>query len=440
MQLLLAWSRLLLLVKGVDMKYGLAELIEEKDIPELYRKMIKEGAAWGCDWLNGFLESLNAERKPEDQYKVLVRHPGECDFCDFVFAIKNRICAVAFDVYSWDRHHLTYERRTRLIEASLEHRLMPIVVNLEGGWCMEPYKKPKEFKCGFEMAKRWMTDAVSGISVIPEIGFGNGDEKVFYPLDEWAAELYAKNAARLALEQQGLKVVQVYPNNRFIWAKDRDGNPTWVLVSFHHAAIKGVPDYSGFDKNHPNVAGKAGYGVDVALSNGGDDSLTGSGAFKPVYRSWNVVSEVVSMTKIAEREVVAAQEKPSPDMSRLTPEDARGKEEDEEDLYDEYGLRKRKPIQKKDEDEKPVEMMYGKQVINNSDATSAQDKKDENKAAIKAKIAKMSVKEMMEKSIPILKKKLASDPTNEKWRKMLAHAETYLSKTKSYEGLGVVPK
>ena len=52
----------------------------------------------------------------------------------------------------------------------------------------------------------------------------------------------------------------------------------------------------------------------------------------------------------------------------------------------------------------------------------------------------MSVKEMMEKSIPILKKKLASDPTNEKWRKTLAHAETYLSKTKSYEGLGVVPK
>ena len=109
-------------------------------------------------------------------------------------------------------------------------------------------------------------------------------------------------------------------------------------------------------------------------------------------------------------------------------------------MYDEYGLRKKKPIQKKDEDEKPVEMMYGKQVINNSDATSAQDKKEENKAAIKAKIAKMSVKEMMEKSIPILKKKLASDPTNEKWRKMLAHAETYLSKTKSYEGLGVVPK
>lgn len=422
------------------MKYGLAELIEEKEIPDLYRKMIKDGAVWGCNWLNGFLESFNAKRKPEDRFKVLVRYPGECNFCDFVFAIKNRICAVVFDVYSWDCHHLTYERRTRLIEASLEHRLMPIVVNLEGGWCMEPYKKPEDIECCFKMSKRWMTDAVSGISVLPEQGLGSGDEKVFYPLDEWAAELYAKNAARLALEQQGLKVVQIYPNNRFIWAKDRDGNPTWVLVSFHHAAIKDAPDYSGFDKDHPNVAGKAGYGVDVALSNGGDDSLMGSGAFKPVYRSWNVVSEVVSMTKIAEGVVAETQEDAAADMSRLPPEDTSGAEEDEDDLYDEYGLRKKKPIQKKDEDEKPVEMMYGKQVINNSDATSAQDKKEENKAAIKAKIAKMSVKEKMEKSIPILKKKLASDPTNEKWRKMLAYAEAYLSKTKACESLGVVPK
>ena len=67
--------------KGISfMKYGLAELIEEKDIPDLYRKMIKEGAAWGCDWLNGFLESLNAEREPKDRFTVLVRHPGECDF------------------------------------------------------------------------------------------------------------------------------------------------------------------------------------------------------------------------------------------------------------------------------------------------------------------------------------------------------------------------
>ena len=52
----------------------------------------------------------------------------------------------------------------------------------------------------------------------------------------------------------------------------------------------------------------------------------------------------------------------------------------------------------------------------------------------------MSVKEKMEKSIPILKQKLASDPTNEKWRKMLAYAEAFLSKTKACESLGVVPK
>ena len=54
----------------------------------------------------------------------------------------------------------------------------------------------------------------------------------------WKTPVKVTGAVNLALEQQGLKVVQVYPNNRFIWAKDRDGNPTWVLVSFHHAAIK----------------------------------------------------------------------------------------------------------------------------------------------------------------------------------------------------------
>ena len=66
--------------------------------------------------------------------------------------------------------------------------------------------------------------------------------------------------------------------------------------------------------------------------------------------------------------------------------------------------------------------------------------KREIKAAIKAKIAKMSVKEKMEKSIPILKKKLAIDPTNKKWLKLLGKAEAYLSKIKTYESLGVVPK
>ena len=40
------------------MKYGLPELPEEKDIPEIYRKMLKAGIAWGCTYLNGFLESI----------------------------------------------------------------------------------------------------------------------------------------------------------------------------------------------------------------------------------------------------------------------------------------------------------------------------------------------------------------------------------------------
>ena len=40
------------------MKYGLAELPEEKDIPELYRKMLKEGIVWGCNWIKGFLEKV----------------------------------------------------------------------------------------------------------------------------------------------------------------------------------------------------------------------------------------------------------------------------------------------------------------------------------------------------------------------------------------------
>ena len=280
------------------MKYGLPELPEEKDIPEHYRKMLNAGIAWGCSYLNGFLESMNAKREPADRFTVLVRHPGECDFCDFVFAIKNRICAVVFDVYSWQHHLLTYERRKRLIEASLEHRLMPIVVNLTGGWHMEPYKEPEPG--GFETAKRWMTDAVSGISILPEIGFACGDEEVFYPLDEWAAELYAKKTARLALEERGFTIVQIYPDSRFIWTEDRDGKPTWVLLSFHHAAIKEQPDYSNFDTTASKVEGKSGYGVDVALSNGKDESLIGAGYPDTIYRSSNLVAEVVAIKKLSE--------------------------------------------------------------------------------------------------------------------------------------------
>ena len=405
------------------MKYGLEELIEEKDIPDVFRKMIKDGALWGCDWLNGFLESLNAEREPTDRFTVLVRRPGECDFCDFAFAVKNRICAVVFDVYSWERHLLTYERRTRLIEASLEHRLMPIVVNLKGGVYMEPYVKPEDMQCGFEIAKdRWMVDPVSGVSVFPEMGL-DSDGELYYPLDEWAAALYAKNAARRALGQQGLKVVQIYPNNRFIWAEDRDGKPTWVLVSFHHAAMKDAPDYSDFDKNHPNVVGKAGYGVDVAISNGGDDSLY----IKPVYRSWNVVAEVVSMTKLAEGVEAATQEKTTADMSRLPSDDALAKEEDEDDKYDEYGFRKEKPIAKVEAEEKPVEMVYGNNTVRPSNVVNEQAA-NKAEAAIKAKVATMSMKEKLPYAIKGLEKMLASDPSNIELQKKLKLYKKILAK------------
>lgn len=400
------------------MKYGLAELIEEKDIPDFYRKMIKEGAAWGCNWLNGFLESLNQERETKDRFTVLVRYPGECDFCDFAFAIKNRICAVVFDVYSWDRHHLTYERRTRLIEASLEHRLMPIVVNLEGGWHMRPDVKPDDISCGFEIAEnRWMVDPVSGVSVFPDMGL-DSDGGLYYPLDEWAAELYAKNAARLALEQQGIKVVQMYPNNRFVWATDRNGKPTWVLVSFHHAAMKNAPDYSDFDKDHPNVAGKAGYGVDVAISNDGDDSLSDSGAFVPVYRSWNIVAEVVSMTKLAEGVETAMREKPAVAMSRLQSDDDPAKEEYEDDIvYDEYGFKKKKLIAKVEDEEKPVEMDCGNNEVEHS--AVANEKAKEREAAIEKKVAGMPLKEKLQIAIRVLKEKLIQEPNNSDLQKKL---------------------
>jgi hypothetical protein len=49
------------------------------------------------------------------------------------------------------------------------------------------------------------------------------------------------------------------------------------------------------------------------------------------------------------------------------------------------------------------------------------------KASIKAKIAAMSVKEKMEKSIPILEKKIKAEPNNEKWQKMLKQAKAYLA-------------
>lgn len=403
------------------MKYGSSEFIEEKDISAVHRKMIKNGAVWGCEYLNGFLESLNEKREPENRFTVLVRHPEECDFCDFAFAIKNRICAVVFDVCFWGSHYLSYERRMRLIEASFEHRLMPIVFNVIAGWQLDFSGKTEEHKFAFESADRWMTDPVSGITIFPDMG-SDDDWKLDYPLDEWAAELYAKQAAKRALAQQGIEVVQMYPNNRFMWAQDGNGNPTWVLVSFHHAAVEGVPDYSGFDKNNPNVVGKAGYGIDVAISNTKYESTSGSRGVKPIRRSWDIAAEVVSITKLAEGVTVEAQNR---EVSVST-EDGPASEEREEDLYDEYGRLKKKPA--KTEEQKPVEIVYrntGRKcsVVADEDPAIAAKK-----AAARAKIAAMSLEEKLLKAKPLLEKELKANPNDEKSKELLKKVVAALAK------------
>ena len=43
------------------MKYGLPELPEEDDLTDFHREAHGKGVSWGCSWLNGFLESLNAK-------------------------------------------------------------------------------------------------------------------------------------------------------------------------------------------------------------------------------------------------------------------------------------------------------------------------------------------------------------------------------------------
>lgn len=70
------------------------------------------------------------------------------------------------------------------------------------------------------------------------------------------------------------------------------------------------------------------------------------------------------------------------------------------------------------QDETPVPVNIPK-----GEATASADPKD----AIKAKIAAMSVKEKMEKSIPLLEKKIKAEPNNEKWQKMLKQAKAYLA-------------
>lgn len=191
-----------------------------------------------------------------------------------------------------------------------------------------------------------MTDPIAGVPVFPHMGLGSGDDEMCYPLDEWAAELYAKRAAKLGLEEKGFTIVQMYPNNRFFWAKDQNGYPTWVLLSFHHLAIKGTPDYSDFDKSDSCVAGKARYGVDVAISNNNDESLTEVGCLKVVYRSSNIVASVVAIKKLADGIKIEDESRVSIGASiegiKRSSASRDTKVEDDDDPFDEYGLPKKK--------------------------------------------------------------------------------------------------
>jgi len=400
------------------MKYGLPELPEEDDLTDFHREAHGKGVSWGCSWLNGFLESLNA--KEDSKCLVLSQNPGECEFCDFVFAVKNRICAVVFDINLWGQHTLTYKRRLKLIEASLEHRLMPIVVNIIGGPCPNG-------SCGFEISKGeyWMTDPIAGVPILPHMGLGSGDDEMCYPLDEWAAELYAKRAAKLGLEEKGFTIVQMYPNNRFFWAKDQNGYPTWVLLSFHHLAIKGTPDYSDFDKSDSCVAGKAGYGVDVAISNNNDESLTEVGCLKVVYRSSNIVASVVAIKKLADGIKIEDESRVSIGASiegiKRSSASRDTKVEDDDDPFDGYGLPKKKTVSAKiDGGEQQRERWCQEHKIDYPRPATK-------KVYTKEMLANMPPKEKLAAGIGIIKKKLLANPSDEKSKALLAKCEALLS-------------
>ncbi len=112
--------------------------------------------------------------------------------------------------------------------------------------------------------------------------------------------------------------------------------------------MKDSPDYSDFDKTHPHVVGKAGYGVDVAISNDNDESLTAAGCLKVVYRSSNIVASVVAIKKLADginveneshasiRALDGEDDKSSPSL------DTGVHVEDDDDPFDENGLPKKK--------------------------------------------------------------------------------------------------
>lgn len=273
------------------MKYG---ILEEKDLAESHRKILKDGREWGQKWLTGFFQSLNKDptRKEKGLHCELFQTCScEDNLADFVFAVGNRICAVLFDVYfvegmGFDNvHFLTFERRMRLIEASMEHGFYPMIVNVR--WKFDA----KQGRNTFETTENWMTDIVSGESAFPEGGLT--DEK--RPMLNWEAHIRAVIAAADELKNRGYDIHwMAYDLGRKpdLWVKDLVGRVAWVLVSYHTLAAEGKPDYSYFDYKDTNFVDKNGIGIDVALYNEDDERED------QVFRGPDVKAEIIAVKEL----------------------------------------------------------------------------------------------------------------------------------------------
>ena len=273
------------------MKYG---ILEEKDLAESDRAILKDGRRWGRDWLAGFLSSLNEEEDRKNsgrEFTLLQTGSGEDNLADFVFAVGNRICAVLFDVYfvegmGFDNvHFLTFERRMRLIEAAMEHGFYPMIVNVR--WKFDA----KQGRNTFETTENWMTDIVSGESVFPEGGLS--DEK--RPMLNWEAHIRAVIAAADELKNRGYDIHwMAYDLGRKpdLWVKDLVGRVAWVLVSYHTLAAEGKPDYSYFDYKDANFVDKNGIGIDVALYNEDDERED------QVFRGPDVKAKIIAVKEL----------------------------------------------------------------------------------------------------------------------------------------------
>lgn len=282
------------------MKYG---ILEEKDLAESHRKILRDGREWGQKWLTGFFQSLNKDptRKEKGLHcELLQTCSDEDNLADFVFAVGNRICAVLFDVYfvegmGFDNmHFLTYERRMRLIEASMEYGFYPLIVNVR--WKLDA----KQGCYTFETTEHWMTDIVSGEPTFPEGGLT--DEK--RPVLHWEAHARAVIAAADELKNRGYDIHWMSHDlgrKPDLWVKDLVGRVAWVLVSYHTLAAKGNPDYSYFDYKDPNFADKIGLGVDVALYNEDDEYED------QVFRGSDVKAEIIAV-----KELYSPTSKPGP--------------------------------------------------------------------------------------------------------------------------------